>query len=61
MQAQLSLCLCGVPENLNLRGLVLESAHNPGPTIISSLPEQPGALSSEDQESTHAMSGTNPV
>ena len=35
-QAQLSLCLCGVPENLNLSGLDLGSARNPGPTSDSS-------------------------
>ena len=29
-QAQSSLCLCGVPENLNLSGLDLGNAHNPG-------------------------------
>ena len=34
--AQLSLCLCGVPENLNLSGLDLGSAHNPGPALDSS-------------------------
>ena len=31
-QAQQSLCPCGVPENLNLSGLDLGSARNPGPT-----------------------------
>ena len=41
--AQLSLCLCGVPENLNLSGLDLGSARNPGPALDSSLAEQPGA------------------
>ena len=35
-QAQLSLHLCGVPKNLNLSGLDLESAHNPGPASDSS-------------------------
>ena len=30
MQAQLSLCFCGVPEYLNLSGLDLGSAYNPG-------------------------------
>ena len=35
MQAQPSLCLCGVPENLNLSGLDLGSARNPGPTSDS--------------------------
>ena len=45
MHAQLSLCLCGVPKklNLNLSGLVLGNAHNPGPALDSSPAEQPGA------------------
>ena len=30
-QAQPSLCLCGVPKNLNVSGLDLGSARNPGP------------------------------
>ena len=30
MQAQPSLCFCGVPEYLNLSGLDLGSAYNPG-------------------------------
>ena len=42
-QAQPSLCLCGVPKNLNLSGLDLGSAHNPGPALDSSPAEQPGA------------------
>ena len=42
-QAQRSLRLCGVPENLNLSGLDLGSALNPRPTSGSSLAEQPGA------------------
>ena len=40
---QASLCLCGVPENLNLRSLPLGSAHNPGPASDSSPSEQPRA------------------
>ena len=43
MQAQPSLYLCGVPENLNLSSLDLGSAHNPGPALDSSPAEQPGA------------------
>ena len=35
-QAQPNLCLCGVPENLNLRGLDLGSACKPGPASDSS-------------------------
>ena len=41
-QAQPSLCLCGVPENLNLNALDLGSTHNPGPALDSSPAEQPG-------------------
>ena len=37
------LCLCGVPENLNLSSLDLGSARNPGPALDSSPTEQPGA------------------
>ena len=36
-----SLCLCRVPENLNLSGLDLGSACKPGPASDSSLAEQP--------------------
>ena len=36
MQAQLILRLCGVPEYLNLSGLDLGSAYNPGPASDSS-------------------------
>ena len=43
IQAQLSLCLCGVPENLNLSSLDLGSARNSGPTLDSFPAEQPGA------------------
>ena len=43
MQAQPSLCIWGVPKNLNLSHLDLGSARNPGPTLDSSLTEQPGA------------------
>ena len=35
-QAQPSLHLCGVPKNLNLSGLDLGCAHNPGPASDSS-------------------------
>ena len=35
-QAQPSLCLCGVPKNLNLSGLGLGSARNPGLALDSS-------------------------
>ena len=42
-QAQPRMHLCGVPENLNLSGSDLESAHNPGPALNGSPAEQPGA------------------
>ena len=42
MQAQMSLCLCGVPENLNLSALDLGSARNPGTALDSFPAEQPG-------------------
>ena len=42
-KSQLSLCLCGVPENLNLSGLDLGSAHNQGPALNNFPAEQPGA------------------
>ena len=42
-QAQLSLCLCGVPENLNLSGVDLGSARSPGLALGSSPTEQPVA------------------
>ena len=34
MHAQLSLRLCGVPENLNLSGSDLGSARNTGPALV---------------------------
>ena len=39
---QLSLCLCGVPENLNLSRLDLGSVQNAGPNLDSSPAEQLG-------------------
>ena len=41
-QAQLSLHLWGVPENLNLSGVDLGRARKPGPALDSSHAEQPG-------------------
>ena len=35
MQVQPSLCLCGVPKNLNLSSVDLGSARNPGPALVS--------------------------
>ena len=59
MQAQLSLCLCGVPKNLNLNGIDMGIAHNPGLAFYNSLAEQPGD-STVDRESTDAVSGGKP-
>ena len=53
------LCLCGLPENLNLSSLDLGSAHNPGPALDSSC-RATWSLSSVDQESTLAVSGDKP-
>ena len=56
MQAQPSLLLCGVPENLNLSGLGLGSARNSRPAPCRAA----RSLSSVDGESTHAVSGGKP-
>ena len=56
-QAQLSQRLCGVPENLNLSGFGLGSAHNSGLAPCRAT----WSLSSVDGESTQAVSGANPV
>ena len=53
---QPSLCLCGVPENLNLSGLDLGSARNPEPAPCRATWSQ----SSVDWESTLAVSGGKP-
>ena len=42
-QAQLTLHLCEVPENLTMSGLDLGTTHNPWPVLDSSPAEQPGA------------------
>ena len=55
-QAQLSLHLCGVPENLNLSSLDLRSARNAGPAPCRAT----WSLSSVDRESTPAVSGGKP-
>ena len=52
-QAQPILCLCGVPQNLNLSGLDLGSAHNPGPAFDSSTAEQPGPEQCRPGKHTH--------
>ena len=57
MQAQPSLGLCGVSENMNLSGLDLGSACNSGPASCRAAWSQ----SSVDGESTYAVSGANPV
>ena len=56
MQAQPSLCLCGVPENLNLNSLDLGIARNPGPAS-DSCRQSNLELSSVDWESTHHERG----
>ena len=55
-KAQLSLCLCGVPQNLNLSSLGLGSAPNSGPTPCRAA----WSRSSVDGESTHSTSGGKP-
>ena len=57
--AQPSLCLCGVPKNLNLSYLDLGNAYKSGPSSESS---QQSNLEPEKYrlESTHAMSGGKP-
>ena len=55
MQVQLSLRLWGVLKNLNLSGLDLESARNPGPTSGSSW------QSNLEPEKHRPWTGTNPV
>ena len=58
-QAQPSLRLCGVPENLNLSGLDLGSACNPGPP--QTVPGRATwSLSSVDGESTQAVGRGTP-
>ena len=59
-QAQPSLCLCEIPENLNLSSIDLRSAHNPGPpqTVPS---RATWSLSSVDQETKPPWVGANPV
>ena len=60
-QAQPSLCLCGVPKNLNLSSLDLGSAHNPGPALDSSPAEQPGAWAVLTGKAHTPRAGANPV
>ena len=55
-----SLCLCGVPENLNLSSSDLGSACNPGPALDSSPCRATWSLRSVDREGTHAVSGCKP-
>ena len=52
-QAQPSLCLCGVPKNLNLSSLGLGNAHNSGPAPCRAA----WSLSSVDGESTYCEWG----
>ena len=59
MQVQPRVCLCGVPENLNLNDLDLGSACKPGPPQI--FPSRAiYSLNSVDWESTDALSGGKP-
>ena len=60
-QAQPSLCLCGVPENLNLSGLDLGSACNPGPALDRTLAEQPGTWTMWIGKTHMPREGANPV
>ena len=59
MQAQPSLCLCGVHEYLNLSSLDLKSEYNPGPASESS---QKSNLEPESvgTEGTRTVSGGRP-
>ena len=61
MQAQPSLHLCGVPKNLNLSGLDLGSACNPGPASDSSW--QSNLVSEQCRLGKHTRCelGANPV
>ena len=61
IEVQPSLCHCGIPKNLNLRGLDLGSAHNPGPTLDSSPAEQPGAWAVQTGKAHTPWVGANPV
>ena len=60
-QAQPSLCLCGVPKNLNLSGLDLGSAHNPGPALDSPPAEQPEAWAVQTGKAHTSWVGAKPV
>ena len=57
MQAWLSLCLCGVPENLNLSSFRPGKCRQPRACFIHFPCRATWNLSSVDQESTDAMSG----
>ena len=57
MQAQPSLCFCGVPENWNLSGLGLASACNSGPAPCRST----WSLSSIDGKAHTQQVGANPA
>ena len=60
-QAQSSLCLCGVPENLNLSCLDLGSALNPGHTSDSSWQSNLEPELCRLGKHTSHEQGTNPV
>ena len=60
-QAQPTLCLCGLPENLNLSSLDLGSTRNPGPALDSSFTEQPRAWAVYTRKAHTPWVGANPV
>ena len=60
MHTQPILCLCGIPENLNLSSLDLGSARKAGPALDSTPTEQPEAGAVVDWESTRAVSWGKP-
>ena len=57
MQAQSSLHFCGVPDYLNLSGLDLESAYNPGPASDSSWQSNPEPKQCRQGKHTHCEQG----
>ena len=58
---QLSLCLCGVPKNLNLSSSDLGSACKPEPALDSLPAEQPGAWTVQTRKAHTPWVGANPV
>ena len=60
-QAQPSLCLCGVPKNLNLSVIDLGSACNPEPALDSFRAEQYGAWAVQTEKPHMLWAGASPV